>query len=62
MKKSTQIKGHLPGVHACEARQVFRAFRDDPKSRRLALAHSMQSRQPNPCDNHNFLNDQPKET
>jgi hypothetical protein len=60
MRKQTTVKGHLPGDAACEARQVFRAFRDNPAARKAALVQSMKDRKPNPCAGHAFLSDQPK--
>lgn len=50
MSSRKQPKAHLPGAFACEARQVWLAFRDQPDSRRFALIEGMKRGSPAPCD------------
>jgi len=45
-----QPKTHLPGAYACEARQVWLAFRDEPVTRKHVLVQSLVRGKPTPCD------------
>ncbi len=61
--KRQPVKGHLPGPRACEARQVWNAFRDSPAARKFLLAEAMRKApNPNPCEHHDYLNNQREDT